>query len=200
MSCISTELLCIDSSWLSNLCSSMYRGPQEYIDYEFVLTSPAVSRMSGSSNLDSFHNECVIYWSSTEPSIKRCTCVNKWKNSESRWALENYITRCPDGLRQLETGCRSETQLQTADFGSLVTPNWATQAKMRKKCCCGREWTWVNITVHLHSFLTHNKHHPFENKVWEISIFIRSVFVCYWNHSLPVDCFRIYLYMYTLRT
>ena len=29
------------------------RGPREYIAYEFLLTSPAASRMSGSSNLDS---------------------------------------------------------------------------------------------------------------------------------------------------
>ena len=38
---------------------------------------------------------CVIYRPSTKPSIKRCTCVNKWKNSRSRWVLENNITRCP---------------------------------------------------------------------------------------------------------
>ena len=54
ISCIGTELLYIDSSWLSCFCSSMWRGPLEYIAYEFVLTSPAVSRMSGSSNFDSF--------------------------------------------------------------------------------------------------------------------------------------------------
>ena len=35
----------------------------------------------------------VIYWPSTEPSIKRCTCVNKRKNSGSRWTLNNNITR-----------------------------------------------------------------------------------------------------------
>ena len=34
----------------------MWKGPQEYIAYEFVLTSPAVSRMSGSFNLDSFRD------------------------------------------------------------------------------------------------------------------------------------------------
>ena len=34
----------------------------------------------------------VIYWPSTEPSIKRCTCVNKRKNSGSRWTLNNNIT------------------------------------------------------------------------------------------------------------
>ena len=43
----------------------------------------------------------VIYWLSTELSIKRCTCVNKRKNSGSRWALDNNITRCPDGSSQL---------------------------------------------------------------------------------------------------
>ena len=30
-----TELLCVCSSWSSCLCSSMWRGPQEYITYEF---------------------------------------------------------------------------------------------------------------------------------------------------------------------
>ena len=53
---ISTELLYIGSSWSSYLSSSMWRGPQMYNTYEFVLTS-AVSRMSGSSNFDSFRDE-----------------------------------------------------------------------------------------------------------------------------------------------
>ena len=56
-SCISTELLYVGSSWLSCLCLSMWGGPQEYVTYEFALTFPAVSRMSGSSNLDSFRDE-----------------------------------------------------------------------------------------------------------------------------------------------
>ena len=38
------------SSWSSYLCTSMWRGPQEYITYELVPTSPAVSCMSGLSN------------------------------------------------------------------------------------------------------------------------------------------------------
>ena len=45
-SCISTELLYVGSSWSSCLCLSMWRGPQDYITYEFIPTSPAVSRMS----------------------------------------------------------------------------------------------------------------------------------------------------------
>ena len=53
---ISTELLYVGSSWSCCLCSSIWRGPQEYITYELVPTSPAVSRMSGSSNFDSFRD------------------------------------------------------------------------------------------------------------------------------------------------
>ena len=103
----------------------------------------------------------VIYWPSNEPSIKRSTCVDKRKNSRSRWTLENNITRCLNGSSQLETGCRSENQL--ADWG-LCGPQWPTDEQPKPRC----ERTWVNIAVHpcLHSFLTHNKHHPFENKVW----------------------------------
>ena len=43
------------SSWLSCLCSSMWRGPLEYTTYEPVPTSPTVSCTS-SSKFDSFHD------------------------------------------------------------------------------------------------------------------------------------------------
>ena len=49
-------LLYVGSCWLSCFCLSMWRGQQEYITYEFVLTSSAVSHMSGSSNFDSFRD------------------------------------------------------------------------------------------------------------------------------------------------
>ena len=35
---------------------SLWRGPQEYITYELVLTSPAVSHISSLSNFDSFRD------------------------------------------------------------------------------------------------------------------------------------------------
>ena len=38
LSCIASELLYIGSSWPFCLCSSMWRGLQEYIAYEFVFT------------------------------------------------------------------------------------------------------------------------------------------------------------------
>ena len=40
-SCIGTELLYIGSSRTFCLCSYMWKGPQEYVTYEFALTSPA---------------------------------------------------------------------------------------------------------------------------------------------------------------
>ena len=53
---IGIELLYVGLSWLSCLCSSMWRGPQEYIIYELVPTSLAVYCLSGSSNLNSFRD------------------------------------------------------------------------------------------------------------------------------------------------
>ena len=57
---IGTELLYVGLSWSSCLCSSMWRGPQEYITYVAVPTSPAASHMSGSSNFDSFHDGWLV--------------------------------------------------------------------------------------------------------------------------------------------
>ena len=44
---IGTELLYVVYSWSSWCCSSMWRGPQEYIHYELVPTSPVVFHMYG---------------------------------------------------------------------------------------------------------------------------------------------------------
>ena len=51
-----TYLLYVSSSWSSCFCTSICGSPQEYIAYELVLASPAVSRVSGSSNLYSFRD------------------------------------------------------------------------------------------------------------------------------------------------
>ena len=53
-SCVLTQLLYVGSCWSSHSCTSMCGGPQEYIAYELVLASPAVSCVSGSSDLYSF--------------------------------------------------------------------------------------------------------------------------------------------------
>ena len=51
ISFIGTEQLYIGSCWSSYLCSSIWRDPQEYVTHEFIHTSLAVSRMSGSSKI-----------------------------------------------------------------------------------------------------------------------------------------------------
>ena len=56
ISCIGTKLLYIGSCWLSSLCSSIRRDQQEYIANMFIFNTPAVSRMFGSSNFDSFRD------------------------------------------------------------------------------------------------------------------------------------------------
>ena len=55
-SCISTELLYVGIILSSCLCSSIWGSPNDHVTYEFVPTSPAVSRKSGSSNLDNFRD------------------------------------------------------------------------------------------------------------------------------------------------
>ena len=139
----------------------------------------------------------------TVPSIKTCTCVNKWKSSGSRWMLDNNITRCPDGSSQMETGCRSENQL--VDWG-LCGPHWPTVEQPKPRCkrnaAMVEEELGINIAVRpcLHSFLTHNKHHPFENKVWERYIFIKKCIRLLLKSSLPVNgvsaCKCIFVYVH----
>ena len=53
---IFTQLLNVYSCWSSCFCAAMCGGPYEYISYEFVPASPAVSCISGSSNLNSFRD------------------------------------------------------------------------------------------------------------------------------------------------
>ena len=74
---------------------------------------------------------------------------------------------------------------------------------MQKKCCYGRGRAWVNIAVRLclHLFLTHNKHHLFENKVWEIYIFRKKCIRSLLKSLLSVNdvstskCIFVYVYV-----
>ena len=90
----------------------------------------------------------VIYWPSTELSIKRCTCVNKWKNSGSRWAWDNNITRCPGRFESVgermpawESACRLRV------LRPPVTHGWATQSRWERSAAMVEEELGVNIAV-----------------------------------------------------
>ena len=143
----------------------------------------------------------IIYWPSTVPSIKRCTCVNKRKNSGSRWTLNNNITRCTDGLSQFETRCRSERQWQTEGFGPSVTLGWATPAKMRKKCCYGRKKNLGKYSSLSLSPLTSHTQQTSPFRKWcGRYIFIKKrvrLFVEVVHYRLMFSHVSVYLYMYT---
>ena len=79
---IGTELLYVSSSWSSCLCTSTWRGPLDYIPYELFPTSPAVSRITGSSNLDSFRDG----WS-VAVQLVLCGVLPPWKLINSKWSL-----------------------------------------------------------------------------------------------------------------
>ena len=55
-SCVLTQLLYVSSGWSSCFCLAICGGPQQYVTYELVFASPAVSGVSGSSDLYSFRD------------------------------------------------------------------------------------------------------------------------------------------------
>ena len=127
-------------------------------------------KMSTCGILKNKNGMIVIYWPSTEPSIKRCTCVNKRKNSGSKWMLENNITRCSGVSSQLETGCR-------------------------KKCCYGRGKNLGQYSSpSLSPLISHiQQTSPFENKAWENYIFIKKCIRSLLKSSLSVDYVPVYI-------
>ena len=80
----------------------------------------------------------VIYWPSTEPSVKRWTCVNKRKKSGNRWTYESIYAGACGSAVSWDRNAKVRTSLQTEGFGHSVTHGWATLAKMQK-CCYGQE-------------------------------------------------------------
>ena len=160
---------------------------------------------------------CVIYWPSTKPSIKRCNCVNKRKNSGSRWTLDNNINRCTDGSRQSKTGCQRVNQLADWGFATLSDPRLSNPSQDAKEMLLWSREELGSILLSVpvsNSSLTYNKHHPFENKVWEIYLykevcsFVRSfvevvmmfdyvsacIFVLRLYNSFFVGCYFQYLF------
>ena len=141
-------------------------------------------------------NITVIYWPSIKPSISRCTCVNKRKNSGSRWAWDNNITRCPDSSSQLETKCWSGSQRQTEGFGPSVTHGWTAQAKMRKKCCYDRKKNlgWCCSLSLLPTHLSHAINITLSRIKCERYIFYKEVYsFVHWSSYIMFDYVSAYI-------
>ena len=86
--CSSTVLLYIGSSWSSCLCSSIWRGSQEYVTFEFISTSPAVFHMSGSSNWLIDGRTAAALWS---VGSRTCSILLAAFLHNFRWAYFLYV-------------------------------------------------------------------------------------------------------------
>ena len=122
----------------------------------------------------------VIYWPLTEPSIKKCTFVNKRKKKRKQVGVMKEYRQVPAAVELVRNRkARVRASLQTKGCG----PQWPLVEELWPRCrrsnkwvledntaCYGQEKSWVNIAISpcLHSSLTHDRNiNPFENKVWE---------------------------------
>ena len=141
-----------------------------------------------------FQSLNVTYWPSTEPLIKRCTCVNKRKNSGSRWTLDNYITRC---LSQLEpVGDKIPKWEPAADRGlwALSDPRLSNPSQDEKEVLLWSE-ELRSICSSLSPSPTHLSHttniNPFKNKVWDIYFYKVVWLFVHWSRHYVWLCFCI---------
>ena len=150
--------------------------------------------------------DTVIYWPSTEPSIKRCTYVNKRRNSGSRWKSDNYITRCHRqfGSVQLQlesVGDKMPNWEPAADRGiwALSDPRLSSPSRMRNKCCYGQK-NLGSICSSLSSsptHLTHTTNITLSRIKCERLYFYKEVYsFAHWSRHYCWLCFCLYLYMY----
>ena len=135
---------------------------------------------------------------STEPSIKRSTCVNKRRNSGSRCTWDSYIIRCHRRLGSIPVvfGASWEQDAGVRISLQTETHGWATPAKMRKKCCYGQK-NFGSICSSLSPFPTHLSHttniNPFENKVWEIYLYKKVCSFVHWSRHYVGLCLCLHL-------
>ena len=113
----------------------------------------------------------VIYWPLTEPSIKRCTCVNKRKKKRKQVGVMKEYRQL---LAAVELVGDRKASLQTKSCDLQRPPVEQPQPRCGRSAAIVRRRIWVNIAVCpcLYSSLTH--HRNIENKVWEIDIFIKK--------------------------
>ena len=185
---------------LSRLNEAKYMNLDTAVNvFLLALSSPMLSCVS---------EAVVIYWPLTKPSIKRWICVNKRRNSRSRWVSDNYITRCHRRLGSVGVavgvvvGDKMLDWEPSADRGlwALSDPRLSNPAKMRKKCCYGQK-NLGSICSSLSLSQTHLSHttniNPFENKVWEIYFYKEVCSVVHWSSSLLLTMFpHIFVYVY----
>ena len=116
----------------------------------------------------------------------------QWRHARKWWA-ENL-----DILKNTWVGDKMPNWEPAADRGlwALSDPRLSNPAKIRKKYC------WVNIAVCPRLQLishTQQKHHPFENKVWEIYFYKEVYSFVHWSHYcwlFPLIFVIVYMQLY----
>ena len=76
---------------------------------------------------------------STEPSIKGCASVNKWRTAEAGGHQKVILPVARTVWDSRRQDASIGTSLQTEGFAALSDPRLNNPANMRKKCCYGRE-------------------------------------------------------------
>ena len=161
-----------------------------------------VKKMSTCGILKNKNGMIVTYWPSTEPSIKRCTCVNKRKYTGSRCALNNNITRAQTAWVSWRQDASVRISLQTEGRKPSVTHGWATKPRWGRSAAMVARRTWGQYSS-LSLSPTHLSHttetSPFQE--WSVRdyIFIKKCvrsFV-HWSSSLCLIMFlHIFVYVY----
>ena len=137
----------------------------------------------------------VTYWPSTESSIKRCTYVNKRKNSVSRWTLNKNITRTQTAW----VSWTQDAELRAIGRLRALGSQWPTveQPSQDEKEVLLWSEELGSICSSLSPYPAHHSHtaniNPFENKVWEIYFYKEA---CSFVRHYCWLCFHIYLHMY----
>ena len=148
-----------------------------------------------------FKTHYVVYWPSTEPSIKRCTCVNKRKQVNVR-QLYNQVPQTARASSssscrwsQLGTSCRSESQRQDPQWPTVEQPQprWRRSAAMVARRTLGQNNSLSPSPTHL----SHTRNiNPLENKVWEIYFYKEVCSFVPWSSFIIVDDVSAYICIY----
>ena len=136
----------------------------------------------------------AIYWPSTEPSVKRCTCVNKRENSGSRWALNNNITRA----QTVWESWRQDAELRASGRQRALGPQWPTvEQPSQDEYYCTAVLLGQYSSLSPSQFISHTRNITLSRMKCGRLYFYKEA--CSFVHCSRHYCwlwFRIYLYMW----
>ena len=140
----------------------------------------------------------VTYWPLTEPSIKRCLCVNKRESSRSRWTLNNNIT----STQTAWVSWRQGAELRASDWQRALGPQWLTveqpEPRWGRSAAMVRRTLGQNNSPSLSPLTSHTQLTStlFENKMWEIYFYKEVCSFVHWISYIMFDYVSAYICIY----